>query len=615
MSGRGLGGHSDPRGLSFQALADTLLREGLLSLKTFGSNFSLVFYVRAGVALLARALSLLRTSPRRLLSWNSLLGERHLGFRVEAVRFGVFVGGFVAIYRVVRAILQLLLPQRWHAAALAGAVASSTLAVLPAESRRTFALYAFARALQCGWNLLADMQRLPASVPFGAVGERCHVPSASRLPPLTPQIAGLFALSSASVMYAYVMRPDTLPASYNKFIVRTGPIAAPVLEACRRQLRGEALTPALRAWLQQHAQQQHPHWLKTWYGVSPSHLASGSAASPARGFSAFMHSSLGAGAGGGATPANASYLMSKGKVAAASWLDWAEWWRGLLQAIGLSPTPPAAPFRPSAAPPKVQSPLLVPAHMSRIPASLMYPRQRISLLQVLQTALDAGKRVLPLYISLNLVPTLLFRWRSLIKSPTQVLVNAFMSALRSSTFIAGFVGSYMAVITTHRWLFRGDNKLVYWVAGLAAGGALVLERPSRHIDLMLYVLPRAADSLHTIMADRRWVGTVQHGEVLLFALAMGVLLGTFEREQQEEEEQETQKHHQHESDSSVPSEGGLRSTEAGKQQRMMAPFLRSLLRFLLGPTPALPGSQRQRSRVATLSVLGGTAGGSGTAEG
>ena len=32
----------------------------------------------------------------------------------------------------------------------------------------------------------------------------------------------LFIVSSAQVMYAYVMRPDTLPPSYWNFIVRTG---------------------------------------------------------------------------------------------------------------------------------------------------------------------------------------------------------------------------------------------------------------------------------------------------------------------------------------------------------------------------------------------------------
>ena len=40
------------------------------------------------------------------------------------------------------------------------------------------------------------------------------------------------------VMYAYVMRPETLPKSYWKFIVKSGPVEAPALEAVRRSMRG-----------------------------------------------------------------------------------------------------------------------------------------------------------------------------------------------------------------------------------------------------------------------------------------------------------------------------------------------------------------------------------------
>ena len=42
----------------------------------------------------------------------------------------------------------------------------------------------------------------------------------------------------AQVMYAYVMRPETLPQSYWKFIVKSGPVEAPALEAVRRSIRG-----------------------------------------------------------------------------------------------------------------------------------------------------------------------------------------------------------------------------------------------------------------------------------------------------------------------------------------------------------------------------------------
>ena len=46
-----------------------------------------------------------------------------------------------------------------------------------------------------------------------------------------------FALPTAQVMYAYVMRPETLPTSYWNFIVRMGPISKPVLTAVRQSCR------------------------------------------------------------------------------------------------------------------------------------------------------------------------------------------------------------------------------------------------------------------------------------------------------------------------------------------------------------------------------------------
>jgi hypothetical protein len=49
----------------------------------------------------------------------------------------------------------------------------------------------------------------------------------------------LFILTSAQIMYAYVMRPETLPPSYYKFIVRSGPIDECVLDAVRKNNRNK----------------------------------------------------------------------------------------------------------------------------------------------------------------------------------------------------------------------------------------------------------------------------------------------------------------------------------------------------------------------------------------
>ena len=51
-------------------------------------------------------------------------------------------------------------------------------------------------------------------------------------------------------MYAYVMRPDSIPPSYNKFIVNCGPIDEVVLQAVRDNCRGRAVdAPTLRKYL------------------------------------------------------------------------------------------------------------------------------------------------------------------------------------------------------------------------------------------------------------------------------------------------------------------------------------------------------------------------------
>lgn len=53
-----------------------------------------------------------------------------------------------------------------------------------------------------------------------------------------------FPLPLVQIMYAYVMRPETLPDSYNEFIVKTGPIARPVLKAVRESCRGGGIDVA-----------------------------------------------------------------------------------------------------------------------------------------------------------------------------------------------------------------------------------------------------------------------------------------------------------------------------------------------------------------------------------
>jgi hypothetical protein len=46
------------------------------------------------------------------------------------------------------------------------------------------------------------------------------------------------------VMYAFIMRPESLPKAYQDFIQKTGPVAAPVYKAVKETCRGSPLDVA-----------------------------------------------------------------------------------------------------------------------------------------------------------------------------------------------------------------------------------------------------------------------------------------------------------------------------------------------------------------------------------
>ena len=189
------------------------------ALKLFGRNFLLMYNIRSGVALVLRVLRLLRSNPRKVLSISDLVSEGNLVFRAQAVRLGLFVGGFSFLYRSTYAALYMLLRSKAVSSAFAGTVAGGALGFMSKDWHRTLALYLGTRALECAFNVLRSRGA------FKGVS-------------LTHGDAWLFALSSAQVMYAYVMRPETLPESYYKFIVRQGPVDETILKAVRANNRG-----------------------------------------------------------------------------------------------------------------------------------------------------------------------------------------------------------------------------------------------------------------------------------------------------------------------------------------------------------------------------------------
>jgi len=261
-------------------------------------------------------------------------------------------------------------------------------------------------------------------------------------------------LGCGQVMYAYVMRPETIPDSYYRFILRTGPIDEKMLKAVRALNRGKALD--------------------------------------VKGLIEFCRAKI-AGA------------IKKG-------------------------THPNLPNLENYIPPSLIDTVTRGEKPPVIGCDLLHPQNPNCRHQVTWAFLSVARKIFPVYATLTLIPLFALRFRSILRHPITTSIKAFASICQSTTFLAVFVAVYQAVICFHRKTGGVDRRAIYYVAGLIASFALLIEKKSRRAELALYTLPRAIDSLYLQMVDRRYFFPVPHGDVILCCLSLGGLMYSYVHE-------------------------------------------------------------------------------------
>ncbi|KAD4585864.1 hypothetical protein R6Q59_035709 [Mikania micrantha] len=200
------------------------------AIANFCQSFLLSYGVRVGIGILLRAFKLARRkSYSSLLDLKQLVSEKDLIVREEACRVGLLFGGFSGSYHALRCFLRKLRKRETpFNVILAGSVASlSILALDDSNQRRTLALYLLARLAQCAYNSAKSKNKFHLWGSSWRHGDTL-----------------LFALSCAQVLYAFVMRPESLPKSYHDFIQKTAPVGAPIYKAVRDCCRGSAVDVA-----------------------------------------------------------------------------------------------------------------------------------------------------------------------------------------------------------------------------------------------------------------------------------------------------------------------------------------------------------------------------------
>ncbi|KAL1920401.1 uncharacterized protein VTP21DRAFT_778 [Calcarisporiella thermophila] len=163
-----------------------------------------------------------------------------------------------------------------------------------------------------------------------------------------------------------------------------------------------------------------------------------------------------------------------------------------------------------------------------IPCAMHHPLSSTCTGSMVRSMKHEFRRSLRLYLPLNLLMTLIFRWKQITKRPDYVFERFMKSTLRSSIFLTAYVTLGFSAPCAFRHLTHRDYKFVYLLAGMVGGSSVLLEAPGRRLELGLYCLPRALESLWKSVVEAGWARNVKNGDVALFSIAMGVLMSLYQ---------------------------------------------------------------------------------------
>ncbi|KNC99600.1 uncharacterized protein SPPG_04988 [Spizellomyces punctatus DAOM BR117] len=172
------------------------------------------FSIRAGIGFLLRLVRVAKGKATLVDSIRRTLTSKELRL------FAYFFASFGAVWKGVNDTLRLLrgVDDKLNGF-VAGACAGVSLAFEEKGRRVAIAQQFLVRGLQCVFSGLKARNLF-------------HLPNGDSL---------IFALASAQIMYAYSLHPSTIPKSFYKFILTTGPIPERVLQYVRMNNAGDAL--------------------------------------------------------------------------------------------------------------------------------------------------------------------------------------------------------------------------------------------------------------------------------------------------------------------------------------------------------------------------------------
>lgn len=183
----------------------------------------------------------------------------------------------------------------------------------------------------------------------------------------------------------------------------------------------------------------------------------------------------------------------------------------------------------------------------RISCIMIHPHTTNHLYAFTEVFASVWKWIMPVYLTLFLVPSLFLRPSAFMKDPKKSLLRVILGASRSSTFLGLynvlFQGSFCMLHYFYETIYfnptlRNIPGLLWFsravthdrfkvVPGFVTCLSLLVEPQHRRSDLSAYVLPKALQTFWTTGRRYGYLPHVPGGDLILAAIGLSLIMGTY----------------------------------------------------------------------------------------
>lgn len=135
------------------------------------------------------------------------------------------------------------------------------------------------------------------------------------------------------------------------------------------------------------------------------------------------------------------------------------------------------------------------------------------------------------YLPIHVIPLICFKIKKLREQPLPTLKGLLKNIFMSCLFMSSYIALFRFFLCFNKNV-RG--KIDIWnviIAGLISTFGIIFEPSGRRAELALYILPKSLEALWKWLLKRDLVKPIKHGEVLLFAIGMGIIMHCYQADE------------------------------------------------------------------------------------